>query len=107
MPCRGPSRSTCPTTGTLRARATPFCGTPLTPPLRSRPRYDLFEYQGEDTSLGIWLDESPLKGKVKFVTSNRFSGSLMTWEGKCEDPEFYSIGHNISPEKMSKCFGGW
>ncbi|GMI38949.1 hypothetical protein TeGR_g11087 [Tetraparma gracilis] len=70
----------------------------------SDKRYDLFEYQGEDTSLGIWLDESPLKGKVKFVTSNRFSGSLMTWEGKCEDPEFYSIGHNISPETMRKCF---
>ncbi|GMI34422.1 hypothetical protein TeGR_g9445 [Tetraparma gracilis] len=69
-------------------------------------RYDLFEYQGEDTSLGIWLDESPLKGKVKFVNSNRF-GSEVQGYPQCQDPEFFSIGHNISPEKMSKCFGAW
>ncbi|GMI50592.1 hypothetical protein TeGR_g1022, partial [Tetraparma gracilis] len=71
-------------------------------------RYDLFEYQGEDTSLGIWLDESPLNGTVKFVTSNRFVvGSEGQGYPQCEDSEFFSIGHNISPEKMSKCFGGW
>jgi hypothetical protein len=97
MPCRGPSRSTCPTTGTLRARATPFCGAPLTPPLRSRPRYDLFEYQGEDVSLGIWLDESPFD--VKFVTSNRF-----WYDAKCENAEVYSIGHQLTPERMRECF---
>ena len=39
---------------------------------------------------------------MKFVTSNHFSV-----KGQCEDPEFFSIGHNLSPEKMSKCFGGW
>ena len=69
----------------------------------SDERPDLFEYQGEDTSLGIWLDEGRLKNKVKFVTSKRFAGSLH-WEGKCGDKSAFFIGHNILPETMRACY---
>eukprot|EP00912_Choanoflagellata_sp_UC4_P001393 UC4_evm3s865 len=31
---------------------------------------ELANYQGEDTSLGIWIDESPLKTKTTWVNSN-------------------------------------
>ena len=64
----------------------------------------LWEGQGEDTSLGIWIDESPLKARMKWVKSGRFSGSLMWFEGKCEEADKFSIGHNISPETMRKCY---
>jgi hypothetical protein len=38
----------------------------------------LFNYQGEDTSIGIWLDESPLKFQVKWVTcKNDFYAALL------------------------------
>mmetsp|Transcript_12893 Transcript_12893/g.37834 ORF Transcript_12893/g.37834 Transcript_12893/m.37834 type:complete len:238 (+) Transcript_12893:681-1394(+) len=32
----------------------------------------LFNYQGEDTSLGIWLDESHLKKEVQWIASTHF-----------------------------------
>jgi len=57
----------------------------------------LFNYQGEDVSLGIWLNESPLK--VKWVTSKR-----MTNHGNCKDTGMWVIGHNIKPAKMKACF---
>jgi hypothetical protein len=63
----------------------------------------LFEYQGEDSSLGIWVRESPFFRKMKWMTSKRFTGSL-AWEGRCEESDKFSIGHNISPETMRKCF---
>jgi hypothetical protein len=38
----------------------------------------LFNYQGEDTSIGIWLDESPFKFEVKWVVNrkNHFYAAL-------------------------------
>jgi hypothetical protein len=57
----------------------------------------LFEYQGEDTSLGIWLHESSLK--VKFVST-----STMANNGMCLHPHFYVTGHGIDEEKMRRCF---
>jgi galactoside 2-L-fucosyltransferase 1/2 len=57
----------------------------------------LFNYQGEDVSIGIWLNESPLK--VKWVTSKR-----MTNHGNCKDTGMWVIGHNIKPAKMKACF---
>tara|TARA_B110000977_G_scaffold194922_1_gene272418 strand:- start:1470 stop:6215 length:4746 start_codon:yes stop_codon:yes gene_type:complete len=57
----------------------------------------LFNYQGEDVSIGIWLHESPLK--VKWVTSKR-----MTNHGNCKDTGMWVIGHNIKPAKMKACF---
>ena len=57
----------------------------------------LFNYQGEDVSVGIWLNKSPLK--VKWVTSKR-----MTNHGNCKDTGMWVIGHNIKPAKMKACF---
>jgi len=59
----------------------------------------LFNYQGEDVSIGIWLDESPLKSKVKWVTSKH-----MTNKGNCKDTNQWVIGHNIKPATMRGCF---
>jgi len=59
----------------------------------------LFNYQGEDISIGIWLNESPLKSKVKWVTSKH-----MTNHGNCKDTGMWVMGHNIKPAKMRECF---
>ena len=59
----------------------------------------LFNYQGEDVSIGIWLDESPLKSKVKWVTSKH-----MTNHGNCKDNSMWVMGHNIKPATMKACF---
>ena len=60
---------------------------------------DLFNYQGEDVSVGIWLDESPLKNRVQWVTSKHIAGN-----GRCKDPRKWMIGHNINTSKMRQCF---
>ena len=57
----------------------------------------LFNYQGEDVSVGIWLHNSPLK--INWVSSKR-----MTNHGNCKDTGMFVIGHNIEPEKMKACF---
>jgi hypothetical protein len=58
----------------------------------------LFNYQGEDVSLGIWLDESPLKDKVQWEKSKRTSN-----RGNCNDKNVVMIGHNIPVERMRSC----
>ena len=60
---------------------------------------ELFNYQGEDVSIGIWLDESPLKSKVKWVTSKH-----MTNHGNCKDTGMWVMGHDIKPAEMRECF---
>ena len=59
----------------------------------------LFNYQGEDVSLGIWLDESPLKLGVSWVTSKHMSN-----HGNCRDTGMWVMGHNIKPSTMRACF---
>ena len=59
----------------------------------------LFEYQGEDTSLGIWLNESPIKGSVIWEKSEAFVN-----EGDCHNLDYVVIGHEITPEKMKACY---
>jgi len=59
----------------------------------------LFNYQGEDVSIGIWLNESPLKSKVKWVTSKHMAN-----HGNCKDTGMWVMGHNIKPAKMRECF---
>ena len=59
----------------------------------------LFNYQGEDISLAIWLDESPLKNQIVWKTTKHFAN-----HGNCEDPNLWMIGHNIKPSKMRACF---
>lgn len=59
----------------------------------------LFNYQGEDVSIGIWLNESPLKSEVKWVTSKHMAN-----HGNCKDTGMWVMGHNIKPAKMRECF---
>jgi len=59
----------------------------------------LISYQGEDSSLAIWLDESPLKDNIVWETTKRFTN-----QGNCQDTRFWIIGHNISPTRMRECF---
>lgn len=59
----------------------------------------LHNYQGEDTSLGIWLDESPLKDRVQWVDSPH-----MTNHGQCKDTSKWVIGHNIGLAQMQACY---
>ena len=59
----------------------------------------LFNYQGEDVSIGIWLDESPLRSRIIWETSKH-----MTNHGNCKDTNMWVIGHNIKPATMKKCF---
>ena len=54
-------------------------------------------YQGEDTSLGIWLSESYLR--VSWISSPYFQN-----HGRCEEDEWIVIGHQISPDHMRECY---
>jgi microcompartment protein CcmK/EutM len=58
---------------------------------------ELVDYQGEDVSVGIWMDESPLS--VQWKNTKHF-----TAHGKCKDTSKWVIGHNISPQRMKECF---
>ena len=73
----------------------------------------LLDYQGEDTSIGIWLDESPLKFELQWVDAlprnnkNTPQDGIM-WAGsapvnKCRDARILIIGHQFGEEKMRAC----
>ena len=57
----------------------------------------LFEYQGEDTSMGIWISNCPFH--VKFISTPYFEGH----NGNCTDTSRAVIGHDITPETMEHC----
>jgi len=59
----------------------------------------LFEYQGEDVSMGIWISQGAIQ--VDFIASPAFEGH----DGNCENTSKAVIGHDISPEKMVSCKG--
>ena len=75
-------------------------------------RTDLVYYQGEDTSLGIWLDEAVQTSSPKdtSITSQNDNGEdiEVSWihsayfsnDGKCLDHAWLIMGHEVSPEKM-------
>lgn len=61
-------------------------------------------YQGEDTSIGIWLDEAP-NLPVTFVRSLYFQN-----HGRCNKTQWLVLGHKISPDSMQSCYlltGHW
>ena len=60
--------------------------------------HSLVEYQGEDTSLGIWMDEAPFK--VKLTTTDRW----ISHSGQCENQRALVIGHDIDVARMHSCF---
>jgi hypothetical protein len=57
----------------------------------------LTEYQGEDTSLGIWMSESNLN--VQVLYSDAFANN-----GRCESPNLFIIGHDLSSDKIRDCY---
>ena len=59
--------------------------------------YDSTEYQGEDVSLGIWLNEMK-------INATMINSPLFVAHGNCHMQGHVSIGHNISPRKMRECF---
>ena len=58
----------------------------------------LVEYQGEDTSIGIWLDQAAFT--AQFRTNRIFTSH----GGNCFDPGKHVVGHDISAAKMLKCW---
>jgi Galactosyltransferase len=68
-------------------------------------------YQGEDTSLGIWFEQSGLN--VYWVNSPFFvnHGDCMVAtdysNGTTTDVVALSIGHRITPEQMQKCYAAF
>ena len=63
-----------------------------------RHQQSLYDYQGEDISLGIWIDESPLNESMRWITSEH-----VTNDGNCENSSFWMAGHKISPQSMKQC----
>lgn len=57
----------------------------------------LFDYQGEDTSLGIWLSQLDAP-RVKFEETGKMENN-----GRCIDRRVFIIGHDITPQKMVQC----
>jgi len=60
----------------------------------------LHRYQGEDTSLGIWLHQ--WEEKVTYIQAS----SIMTNEGitLCGNPQYVMIGHDLSLEEIYHCY---
>jgi len=63
----------------------------------SRHIDDLIDYQGEDTSLGIWLSQSAAPS-IRFEVTKKMKNN-----GVCLDSSVLIVGHDISPGKMLKC----
>lgn len=58
---------------------------------------DIIYYQGEDISVGIWLDEAE-DLPVIFVRSLYFQN-----HGRCDEKEWLVIGHKVTPQMMRSC----
>jgi hypothetical protein len=58
-------------------------------------------YQGEDTSLGIWLHDAAMTNElhVTWIRSHYFTNS-----GKCQDRNLLVIGHRITVSQMEACY---
>ena len=61
----------------------------------------LFEYGGEDTSLGIWVNESPMK-KERRVKYHK-SVPVMTNGKNCMVEKYMVIGHSLTDFDIKKC----
>jgi hypothetical protein len=62
---------------------------------------ELILYQGEDTSLGIWLHEASLKKEIKV---RWFESEYFTNTADCHSLQWLVIGHQISPAQMKACY---
>ena len=61
----------------------------------------LFNYQGEDTSTGIWMDESPLgfRETIRYVNSFYFEN-----DRDCYRNDRLIVGHRLNNKKMALCY---
>jgi hypothetical protein len=64
----------------------------------------LFNYQGEDASLGIWIKQSPRfldnndENVVKYIKS-----PVMAGDGNCLARDKYVVGHDVDKNKIIEC----
>ena len=64
----------------------------------------LHRYQGEDTSIGIWLDEAQKNKTLEDVTYIH-SKSMFASHGKhaCMNPNAMIVGHDLLPYELLEC----
>lgn len=65
----------------------------------------LFRYQGEDTCIGIWLDEAQKSGRLKHVTYiYAKKGFLSGGDNDCRKAEdIIMVGHELNPNDQVAC----
>lgn len=61
-------------------------------------------YQGEDTSIGIWLDEASSATSSPSMQVTWIRSPYFVNNGKCMDRRYLVIGHQILPDRMRACF---
>jgi hypothetical protein len=66
----------------------------------------LLNYQGEDTSIGIWLDEAPRDLLLKNGTRalHFIDVPVMDNHRNCFSEKHYLLGHDITKKEMKACF---
>jgi hypothetical protein len=62
---------------------------------------ELTLYQGEDTSLGIWMHEASVKKELRVTW---FNSQYFTNNADCHSRQWLIIGHQISPVEMKACY---
>lgn len=65
----------------------------------SKHRLQLVCFQGEDVSIGIWLDESSISHKIAWS-----SNPNMRNDGKCMQQGAIVVGHMLLPHQIRKCW---
>ena len=55
-------------------------------------------FLGEDTSIGIWLEDSAFYSKVKFIKSHKMVNTK-----QCYSKSNIVIGHDLSPDSLNRC----
>jgi hypothetical protein len=65
----------------------------------------LHRYQGEDVSIGIWLDQASKANQleVTYIQAESSFVVYMKLDKVCPDPSYLMIGHNISAKEMLRC----
>eukprot|EP00968_Pinguiococcus_pyrenoidosus_P006302 scaffold429_cov269-Pinguiococcus_pyrenoidosus.AAC.36 len=78
------------------------CGYALSRPLVEviAKRFEgLTDYGGEDTSLGIWLDEAYIRPHIRWIDTLTMSNR----QG-CKSHQFLIIGHNFTSKDLRRCY---
>jgi hypothetical protein len=60
----------------------------------------LFNYQGEDNSLGIWIKQSPT---FDFANVTYINSPVMAGDGNCLVNDKYLVGHYVDQTRMVAC----